>query len=81
MRSAGGAAKNFREIKYKTASEIAKVVAKNKAKAVFILGDLFDSDRVGEPDILRIEVILSKFNCPIYVMPGNHDWWHLSHFE
>lgn len=76
MRSAGGAAKNFRDIKYKTASEIAKVVAKNKAKAVFILGDLFDSDRVGEPDILRIEVILSKFNCPVYVMPGNHDWWH-----
>ncbi len=76
MNSAGGAAKKFRDIKYDTISEIAKLIDENKAKAVFILGDLFDSDRVGEPDILKIENILSKFNCPVYIMPGNHDWWH-----
>lgn len=76
MYSAGGAAEFFREAKYEVASRIAKVVAKNKAKALFILGDLFDSDRVGEPDILRTGVLLSKISCPVYIMPGNHDWWH-----
>lgn len=76
MCSAGGAADYFRKAKYEVASRITKVAAENKAKALFILGDLFDSDRVGEQDILRIGVILSEVNCPVYVMPGNHDWWH-----
>jgi len=75
MNSAGKAAEDFREAKYKVATRIGEI-AQTDAKALFILGDLFDSDRVGETDILRIAEKLSKMPCPVYVMPGNHDWWH-----
>ncbi len=76
MNSAGCAAESFKEKKYEAVSQILKVIKEKKAKALFILGDLFDSDRVGEPDILKTCVFLSKIKCPIYIMPGNHDWWH-----
>lgn len=76
MESAGRASKMFREEKYNVAKRIAQVVDKKKAKALFILGDLFDSDRVGESDILQTSLDLAKVSCPVYVIPGNHDWWH-----
>ncbi len=76
MNSAGCAAESFKEQKYEVVSQVSDIIKNKNVKALFILGDLFDSDRVGEPDILKTHVFLSKIKCPIYIMPGNHDWWH-----
>ena len=77
MESAGEAAEYFRSVRFNTAEEIIKMANKEKIDAIFILGDLFDGDNVGETDIRKTSIILSKAKCPIYIIPGNHDWWHL----
>jgi len=76
MKSAGSAAESFRTKKYEIIYRISENIEEHHVNAVFILGDLFDSDRVGEQDILKTRIKLSDLNCPIYILPGNHDWWH-----
>ena len=57
-------------------NELIPNLKKKRIKDIYILGDLFDSDRVGDKDILRTAVLLSRIECPVYIIPGNHDWWH-----
>ena len=76
MESAGEAAEYFRSVRFGTAEEIIKIANKEKVDVIFILGDLFDGDNVGETDIRKTSILLSKAKCLIYIIPGNHDWWH-----
>ena len=76
MGSAGRAAPAFREVKFETGRRIVSVASTEGTRALFLLGDTFDSDRVGEEDIRRTVSILARADCPVYVLPGNHDWWH-----
>ena len=48
-------------------------VLEERADLFLIAGDLFDSNRVDEPEILFVEAQLSRLSCPVVVIPGNHD--------
>ena len=76
MKGAGKAAEAFRKAKYDMVKRIGEVIARRNAQALFILGDLFDSDRIGERDMFKTGVSISKIKCPVFILPGNHDWWH-----
>jgi len=53
--------------------EIYRITTKIKAKAIFILGDLFDRSKV-DPITLK-ETVRCVINLPVktYILPGNHD--------
>jgi len=76
MGSAGRAATRFREIRFETAGRVVRLVGEREAGALFLLGDTFDGDGVGSGDLDRTLSILRGASCPVYVLPGNHDWWH-----
>ena len=76
MGTAGRAADRFREIRFETAARVVQLAEEEDAVALFLLGDTFDGDRVGWEDVDRTRKVLAKASCPVYVLPGNHDWWH-----
>ncbi len=76
MGTAGRAATRFRRIRFETAQQVVNLAAERGAKALFLLGDTFDGDRVGSADVTRTVSILKACPCPVFVLPGNHDWWH-----
>ena len=76
MRSAGAAATRFREARFSAAERVVELAATEGAGAIFLLGDTFDGDGVGLGDIRRTVEILAHAPCAVYVLPGNHDWWH-----
>ena len=50
--------------------------ASSAADALLIAGDLFDTPEV-RPQISSVVFsILSKCPCPIFLSPGNHDYYH-----
>ncbi|MEN8152317.1 MAG: metallophosphoesterase, partial [Planctomycetota bacterium] len=76
MGTAGRAAGRFREIRFETAERVVELAGDEGAGALFLLGDTFDGDRVGAGDVERTLSILKQAPCPVFVLPGNHDWWH-----
>ena len=46
------------------------------ADAVLIAGDLFDTPTVRPQISSAVFAILSKCTCPIFLSPGNHDYYH-----
>lgn len=53
--------------------QIVDHVLEEKADALLIAGDLFDSNRVGEDEFGFIETQLRRLSCPVALIPGNHD--------
>ncbi|MBI4605090.1 MAG: DNA repair exonuclease [Planctomycetes bacterium] len=76
LATAGPAAPAFREAKLRTAERIVELCRKEDARALFLLGDIFDGDRVGAAEVRRAAELLARAPCPVFVLPGNHDWWH-----
>ncbi len=74
--SAGPAAPRFRAQRYATARRIVALAAEVGASALFLLGDTFEGDRVGQDDLEETGGLLGEAPCPVFVLPGNHDWWH-----
>lgn len=46
------------------------------ADALLIAGDLFDTPEVRPQISSAVFAILSKCTCPIFLSPGNHDYYH-----
>ncbi|HVR27938.1 MAG TPA: DNA repair exonuclease [Thermoanaerobaculia bacterium] len=44
-----------------------------RADALLIAGDLFDSNRVSEPAVRFAQAQLRRLSCPVVLIPGNHD--------
>ncbi len=76
MGSAGSAAPRFRKARFSAAERVIELATKEGAGAIFLLGDTFDGDGVGSGDIRRTLEILAQAPCRVFVLPGNHDWWH-----
>ncbi len=76
MGSAGSGAPRFREARFSTAERVVELAVKEGAAAIFLLGDTFDGDGVGSGDIRRTLELLARAPCEVFVLPGNHDWWH-----
>jgi DNA repair exonuclease SbcCD nuclease subunit len=76
MGTAGEAAPRFREALFHAVERVIELAAEEEAGAIFLLGDTFDGDKVGLADIQRVADLLARAPCEVFVLPGNHDWWH-----
>ena len=76
MGTAGRASRRFREEKFETVKRVLALARDEGATALFLLGDTFDGDGVGMEDIRKTVEFLAAAPCPVFVLPGNHDWWH-----
>lgn len=46
------------------------------AQLVLLAGDLFDSWRVYPETVERLRFALEAMDCPVFISPGNHDFYH-----
>ena len=74
--NAQSAAIVFSNQQFTTAEKIVAVANEGGVNAVFILGDIFDSDLIGDTILHRTREVLRQSESPVYILPGNHDWWH-----
>jgi DNA repair exonuclease SbcCD nuclease subunit len=54
-------------------SRVVDIALAEKADALLIAGDLFDSNRVPEPAIRFAQSQIARVACPVVLIPGNHD--------
>ena len=54
-------------------ARVVDTVLAERADALLIAGDLFDSNRVSEPAIHFAASQLGRVSCPVVLIPGNHD--------
>lgn len=54
-------------------ARVVDIVLAEKADALLIAGDLFDSNRVSEPAIRFAQSQIARVACPVVLIPGNHD--------
>ena len=54
-------------------ARVIDIVLAEKADALLIAGDLFDSNRVPEPAIRFAQSQIARVACPVVLIPGNHD--------
>ena len=74
--NAQSAAIVFSNQQFITAEKIVAVANESGVNAVFILGDMFDNDLIGKSVLHRTREVLRQSKSPVYILPGNHDWWH-----
>lgn len=68
-----GAAQRVREERLEAARRVVKVAKDNGAQFVVVAGDTFEDNAVDRILIQRVADILSEFDGPVYLIPGNHD--------
>lgn len=56
--------------------ELISYAASSAADAVLIAGDLFDTPDVRPQISSAVFAVLAKCPCPIFLSPGNHDYYH-----
>jgi DNA repair exonuclease SbcCD nuclease subunit len=54
-------------------ARVVDIAIEEKADALLIAGDLFDSNRVPEPAIRFAQSQIARVPCPVVLIPGNHD--------
>ncbi len=54
-------------------ARVVDIAVTEKADALLIAGDLFDSNRVPEPAIRFAQAQIARAGCPVVLIPGNHD--------
>jgi DNA repair exonuclease SbcCD nuclease subunit len=64
----------YRQARTDAIRAIARVVAEEKAEFVVVAGDVFDSNDVDRPSIVRRALdALGEIGVPVFLLPGNHD--------
>jgi DNA repair exonuclease SbcCD nuclease subunit len=62
-----------RQARMEAITAMQKIAGEEKAGAVLVAGDLFDSPSTKAPVVSEALARMGKFPCPVYVIPGNHD--------
>ncbi len=55
---------------------LAELVRARGVQIVLLAGDLFDGERVYPETIERLTAALARMGCPVFISPGNHDFFH-----
>ena len=63
----------FRNVAERAFSAVVDLVVSQSADLFLIAGDLFDSNRMCEADFEFVYSQLMRADCPIVLIPGNHD--------
>ncbi len=69
------AAQRVREERLEAARRVVQAAKDNGAQFVVVAGDTFEDNAVDRILIQRVADILSEFDGPVYLIPGNHDPW------
>lgn len=71
--SVGTAGPKVREERLRAGTRVIEVAQQNSVDFVLVAGDLFEDNAVERRLIQRTADILSGFDGPVYIIPGNHD--------
>ncbi len=69
----GAAGERIRRARLETARKVAEVARNQHVDFVILAGDTFEDNTVAGHLIQQVADVLSSCNCPVYVIPGNHD--------
>jgi DNA repair exonuclease SbcCD nuclease subunit len=79
------AAERVRQERFAAAQRVVDEANSHKADFILIAGDTFEDNAIGGAQVQRTADILSGFDGPVYLIPGNHDplvpgsvWEHAS---
>lgn len=77
MRAAavGAAGAAVREERFAAGRRVVEAARNHKAEFMLVAGDTFEDNGVDRTQVQRIVDILTAFEGPVYVIPGNHDPW------
>lgn len=70
---AGKAAQIVRDERLAAGRRLVDAAGKEGAEFILVAGDLFEDNAVERTLIQRVVDTLSRFNGPVYLIPGNHD--------
>ena len=77
----------FRNAAEQAFANIVNIVEQEQVDLFLIVGDLFDHNRIQDDDIAFVESQLRRVDCPVVLIPGNHDVhdersvWHRFNFS
>src|SRR5271157_6442196 len=71
----GKAAERVRAARLEAIRNIQQLVREENVDFVLIAGDTFEDHGVSRKLVGEVGDLLAGFDCPIYVIPGNHDPW------
>ena len=71
--SSRGDVEGFRNPAEYAFAQVVDAVASEDCDLFLIVGDLFDSARIKEHDFEFVRAQISKVDCPVVLIPGNHD--------
>src|ERR1039458_5058590 len=71
----GKAAERVRTARLETIRRIQHLARESSAEFVLVAGDTFEDHGVSRKLVGQIGDLLAGFDCPVYVIPGNHDPW------
>ena len=63
----------LRQVRLDAIDRLAAVAAACQAAVVVVAGDLFDSPTPGNSDVSAVCAAIGRIDCPVLVIPGNHD--------
>lgn len=69
----GEVAARLREERVVALGKLVEVARENKVDFVLVAGDTFEDNGVDRALVQKVADILSGFEAPVYVIPGNHD--------
>ena len=72
---ASSVGERLRNVRFETLQRIIQCANEGSVDFVLIAGDLFENHQVSASTVTRAIQILSESAAPVYVLPGNHDWW------
>ncbi|MDZ4814754.1 MAG: DNA repair exonuclease [Verrucomicrobiota bacterium] len=64
----------LRRQRIETIATIAEIAEKQKVDFVLLAGDLFDDHSVSKEVIAHSCQAMARITCPVYIIPGNHDY-------
>lgn len=70
---AGAAAEKVRDMRLETIRRIQALARDKSVDFVLIAGDTFEDHGVSGRLITQVGDLLAGFDCPVYLIPGNHD--------
>ncbi len=68
-----GAAREVREERFRAAERVIEVAREHAVDAIIVAGDVFEHNGVDRAFVQRTADIVSAFEGPVYLLPGNHD--------
>lgn len=71
----GKAAERVRNTRLETIRRIQHLARESNAEFVLVAGDTFEDHGVSRKLVVQVGDLLGGFDCPVYVIPGNHDPW------